>query len=200
MTLVINLVKSCLDTLWDSWTPPNRKLVMKILRDNAILVSAVELGEVIGADLETVKNWIRREIITRAPIGGRQLRNRLFSADEVYKTAMKSELVQLGIPPSQASEAVNTLWKDWGKKDIPDGWKLYAVLVPSNDKWIVALCLQKISGGPLYKFGKSKSAEEMELPKQTFAMIPISDVFDRVSGKLSELLGETKNHGAKGVP
>ena len=116
MTLVINLVKSCLDTLWDSWTPPNRKLVMKILRDNAILVSAVELGEVIGADLETVKNWIRREIITRAPIGGRQLRNRLFSADEVYRTALKNELVQLGIAPSKASEAVKALWKEWGKK------------------------------------------------------------------------------------
>ena len=74
------------------------------------------------------------------------------------------------------------------------------MLWPSDDKWMVAVCWQKSSGGPLYKFGKSKSAEEMELPKQTFAMIPISDVFDRVSGKLSELLGETKNHGAKGVP
>jgi hypothetical protein len=167
---------------------------------SSTLVSSAELAEIIGADLLTVNNWIRRGIITRSSLGGRQLRNRLFSADEVYKTALTNELVQLGIPPSQASEAVNTLWKDWGKKDIPDGWKLYAVLVPSNDKWIVALCSQKISGGPLYKFGKSKSAEEMELPKQTFAMIPISDVFDRVSGKLSELLGETKNHGAKGVP
>ena len=33
-----------------------------------------------------------------------------------------------------------------------------------------------------------------------FAVIPISDVFERVSGKLSELLGETKNHGAKWAP
>ena len=167
---------------------------------SSTLVSAAELAEIIGADLLTVNNWIRRGIITRSSLGGRQLRNRLFSADEVYKTALKNELVQLGIPPSQASEAVNALWKDWGKKDIPDGWKLYAVLWPSNDKWIVALCSQKISGGPFYKFGKSKSTEEMELPKQAFAVIPISDVFDRVSGKLSELLGETKNHGAKGVP
>jgi hypothetical protein len=173
---------------------------MKLLRDPVVLVSAAELGTIVGIDIETVKNWLRHGIIIRARIGGRQLRNRLFSADEVYKTALTNELVQLGIPPSQASEAVNTLWKDWGKKDIPDGWKLYAVLVPSNDKWIVALCSQKISGGPLYKFGKSKSTEEMELPKQTFAMITISDVFERVSGKLSELLGETKNHGAKGVP
>jgi hypothetical protein len=38
----------------------------------------------------------------------------------------------------------------------------------------------------------------MELPKRAFAMIPISEVFERVRGKLSELLGEPKNHGAKG--
>jgi hypothetical protein len=50
----------------------------------------------------------------------------------------------------------------------------------------VALCSQKNSKGPLYKFGKVKSTEEMELPKQAFAVIPISDVFERVSGKLSD--------------
>jgi hypothetical protein len=31
------------------------------------------------------------------------------------------------------------------------------------------------------------------LPKQAFAVIPISDIFDRVTKKLSELLGEMKN-------
>ena len=137
----------------------------------------------------TVNNWIRRGIITRSSLGGRQLRNWLFSADEVYKTALKNELVKLGIPPSQASEAVNTIWKEWGKNDVPEGWKVYAVMWPSNGKWSVALCSQKLSGGPLYKFGKStKSSEEMELPKQAFAVIPISDVLERVSSKLSELL------------
>jgi hypothetical protein len=94
---------------------------------------------------------------------------------------------------------VNTLWKEWGKKDAPEGWKVYAVLWPSNDKWIVALCSQKLSGGPLYKFGKSQSTDEMDFPKQAFAVIPISDVFDRVRSKLSELLGEVKNQGAKGL-
>jgi hypothetical protein len=51
-------------------------------------------------------------------------------------------------------------------------------------------------GRPLYKLGKSmgsKTIEEMDLPKQAFAMIPMSDVFDRVTKKLSELLGEMKN-------
>jgi hypothetical protein len=32
-----------------------------------------------------------------------------------------------------------------GKNDTPEGWKVYAVLVPSNDKWIAAVCSQKIS-------------------------------------------------------
>jgi hypothetical protein len=173
-----------------------RQGTMKLLRDSTILVSSVELGEVIGADLETVNNWIRREIIARAPIGGRQLRNRLFSTDEVCKAALKNGLVKLGIPPSPASEAVNTLWKQWDKKDAPEGWNLYAVALPSNNKWNVALCAQKISGGPLYKLEKSmgrKSIEEMELPKQAFAVIPISDILDRITKKLSELLGEMKN-------
>jgi hypothetical protein len=164
---------------------------MKILRDPVVLVSAAELGQIVGIDIETVKNWLRHGIITRAPIGGRQLRNRLFSAEEVYKTALKNELVKLGIPPSPASDAVNALWKEWGKKDIPEGRKVYAVLWPSNDKWGVVLCSQKLSGGPLYKFGRSKSIEEMDFPKQAFAVIPISDVFERVSSKLSELLRET---------
>jgi hypothetical protein len=95
---------------------------------------------------------------------------------------------------------VNALWKEWGKKEPPEGWNVYAMLWPRHHEWTVALCSQKISGGPFYKFGKSKSIQEMDFPKQAFAVIPISHVFDRISGKLSELLGETKNHGAKGLP
>ena len=178
-----------------------RRPRIKPIQNSGTLVNSAELAEIIGVDLQTLNNWIGRGIISRTPLGGRQLRNRLFSADEVYKTALKNELVQLGIPPSQASEAVNALWTEWGKKEEPpEGWNVYAVLWPTNDKWSAALCSQKISGGPFYKFGKSKSTEEIELPKQTFAAIPISDVFEHVSSKLSELLGETQNHGAKGAP
>jgi hypothetical protein len=80
------------------------KGTMKLLRDSTVLVSAAELGEVIGADLETVSNWLRRGIISRSPIGGRQLRNRLFSAEEVYKAALKHELeVGDSTVPSQCS-------------------------------------------------------------------------------------------------
>jgi hypothetical protein len=160
------------------------------------LITAPELAGIIGADLETINNWVQRGIISRTPLGGRQLRARLFSTEEVYKAALTNELVKLGIPPSPANEAVNALWKAWGNKDAPEGWNVYALMLPSNDKWSVELCARKISGGPLYRLEKSmgrKSIVEMELPKQAFAMIPISDVFDRVSNKLYEVLGELKN-------
>jgi hypothetical protein len=164
---------------------------MKFLRDPTVLLSAAELGDAVGIDLETVNNWIRRDIISRAPIGGRQLRYRLFSTEEVYKTALKNELVKLGIPPSSASDAVNEFWKEWDKKEPPEG-RIYAVLKRRDGKWTALLCWQKISGGPLYKIGKS--ATEIELPKQAFAMLPISVVLESVTNKLGGLLNGTRRH------
>jgi hypothetical protein len=111
--------------------------------------------------------------------------------EEVYKTALTNELVKLRIPPSPASEGVNALWREWDKATLP-GWKLYAVVTPSDEGWEVALCLQKISGGRLSKLGRgAKPIGEMDLPNQAFAMIPVSEVLDRVIKKVSELLGET---------
>jgi hypothetical protein len=169
---------------------------MKFLHDAMIRVSVTELAEIIDTDPMTIDNWLRRKIISRASPGGRKLKNRLFWTEEVYKTALKNELVELGVPPSSANDAVNAVWKEWDKKDPPEGWNVYAVILPSNDTWVVSLCSQKVSGGSLYKLEKSmgrKSIEEMDLPKKAFAVIPISDVFDRVTSKLSELLGEMKN-------
>jgi hypothetical protein len=172
---------------------------MTLPHSSTTRVSVMELAEIIDTDPTTIDNWLRRKIITRAPVRGRKLTKRLFSAEEIYKTALKHELVKLGISPSSANDAVNALWKEWDKRERLEGRKVYAVVLPTNGNWTVALCSQKLSGGPLYKFGKSKSTDEMELPKQAFAMIPISDVFERVTSKLSELLGEVKNHGTKGA-
>src|SRR5262249_4540603 len=171
---------------------------MKILRDPTVLLSAAELGDSVGIDLETVNNWIRRGIISRAPIGGRQLRYRLFSTEEVYKTAFKNELVKLGIPPSSASNAVNEFWKEWDKKESPEG-RIYAVLEPRDGKWTALLCWQKISGGPLYKIGKSSTSkpEEIELPMQAFAMLSISELVTRVAKNLADLLNEKTKRPAK---
>jgi hypothetical protein len=78
----------------------------------------------------------------------------------------------------------------------------------SNDCWgahiydALGICSPKISGGPLYKLGKStgsKSIVEVDLPQQASALIPISDIIERASSKLAELLGgELKNHGRTG--
>jgi hypothetical protein len=175
--------------------------IMKILLDTNVLVSAAELGEVIGADPETINNWIRHRIISRAPIGGRQLaRHRLFTTEEVYKAALKHELVKLRIPPSPASRAVNELWKEWDKEKTFDGKTLYAVLLPGGDSWAASLWWKNLSGGPLYRIGKrptSKLLEEMELPKQAFAMIPMTDVLGDVTNKLQKLLSDTKRHKTK---
>jgi len=152
------------------------------------VITAPELAKIIGADMETINNWIRRGIISRMPIGGRQLKARLFSTDEVYKAALISELVRLGIQPSPASEVANAIWKEWDGKRTADGRKLYAVVVPSKGKWRVELCSQKESGKSLYQ-GDGSALFQMELPKQAFAVIPISDVFERVNSKMSRLFG-----------
>jgi hypothetical protein len=172
---------------------------MKFLRDASVLVSATELGEVIGVDLETINNWLRRGIISRAPIGGRQLRHRLFSTEEVYKAALTQELVRLGTSPSSASDAVIEVWKVWDKKELPEGKKIYAVMLPTDAKWTAFLCWQKISGGPLYRLSKSSTskAEEIELPKQALAMLPLSEVVTSVTKKLEELMNGTTPRGQK---
>lgn len=42
----------------------------KFLDHSAILVSAAELAEIIGTDLETVNNWLRRESLPGHGSGG----------------------------------------------------------------------------------------------------------------------------------
>jgi hypothetical protein len=118
-------------------------------------------------------------------------RARLFSTDEVYKAVITSDLVRLGIAPSPASEASNSTWNAWEKKPAPDGHKIYAIVVPSKGGWTVELSSRKAAGGTLYRLGKSTGTKsvEIELPKQAFAVIPISDVFERVSTKIAGLLG-----------
>ena len=147
-----------------------------------------ELAEIVGVDLDTINNSVRYNIIHRARLGGRQLRARLFSTEEVYKTSYITELVKLGFAPSSASAAVDALWEEWRGAEAPKGWKLYAVVVPTKGKWTALLCSQGSSGGPLYH-GVGSGRVQIELPKHTFAVIPISDVFERVSRKTSSLLG-----------
>jgi len=167
-----------------------RQQPKRISRDSTTLISAAELAEIIGVTVETINNWIRHDIISRVRGGGRQLRARLFSTEEVYKAALTNELVRLGIAPSPASEATNQVWKEWEKKGTPEGQKVYAIVVPSKAGWAVELCSRKAVGGPLYGWGRTGGKlVEMDLPEHAFAIMPISDVFDGVGKNLSELLG-----------
>lgn len=163
----------------------------KLLDDSAIVVSAAELAEIIGTDLETINNWLRRGIITRARIGGRRIRSRLFSVEEIYKAALTNELVHLGLAPSSASGAISELWGRWDKREV-EGRRIYAVLLPSNEGWTALLCWQKTSGGPLYKLAKSSRSQpndDFQLPERAFVMIPISSVSAHLQKTLRGLAG-----------
>ena len=52
-----------------------RPETIKLLHDTDTVLSAVELGQIVDTDRETVNNWNRRDIITRFAPGGRRLKN-----------------------------------------------------------------------------------------------------------------------------
>jgi hypothetical protein len=110
---------------------------------------------------------------------------------EVYKAAFVADLVRLGIPPSSGAEAVNELWKQWGGKETVGERRLYAILVPSDAKWTVLMAWQGPSGGPFHKVGRSSG--EIELPTQGSAIVPISNVLDRVNKAVTGLPGWGSN-------
>src|SRR5580704_16410909 len=73
---------------------------------NAALFSQGELCKVVGLDKETANNWINRDLIELAEVGGRKMRRkRLFSFVEIFKTYVTNELVtHLTIPASHSAE------------------------------------------------------------------------------------------------
>jgi len=149
----------------------------------AAVFTAAELGEIAGIDRETVNNWIRRGIIKRSTIGGRRLRNRLFSTDEVYKAALISELVQLGIVPSLASHAVNDVWKQWQRSDLRRRQNIHVALIPNNRK----IRWQNQSGELLRQLSSGSVATGLDFSRQAFAVIPISEVVAEVAGRVARL-------------
>jgi hypothetical protein len=171
---------------------------MKSLPHEATLFTLAELAEAVGADLETIKNWVRRGIISRARIGGRQMSNRFFSANEVYKTAITYELVNLGLSPSAATEAVSTIWEQYNRNDFFEHKQIYAIFYPIDDKWTVVLCSQREQGGPLYRFTRStaRSREKIRLPDRAFSVVPITGTFSRIAKRLESVIEATKEPNA----
>jgi hypothetical protein len=161
---------------------------------DSVVVSAAELAEVVGIEPETVNNWLRRGIISRASLGGRQLRTRLFSTDEVFKAALTNELVQLGIAPSPSSDAVSDLWKVWQRTEARNGRNVYAAIFPNNGKISVVLCFQDRSGAPLQLLSSGAGYSEFNLPRGAFAVVPVSIVVDHVSTRLTQLVNDDKTN------
>jgi hypothetical protein len=65
--------------------------------------------------------------------------------------------------------------------------RLFAILSLSGEKWSALIGLQNVLGGPLHK--TVKSSGEIDMPKQAFAELPITDLLGRVTTKLENLLG-----------
>jgi hypothetical protein len=154
-------------------------VTITLLHDPTIMVSAAELGKMIGMDMDTLSNWNRRDLISRFEPGGRRLRTRLYSVEQVYKTALMKELVDLHFPPLAAREAVNAIWRQLNKRAAPEEPDIYAMLMPTGrEEWNVTLCARKEPNGPLYKYKPVKLTsppERVELPKQAVAPNNIPD-------------------------
>jgi hypothetical protein len=69
----------------------------EILRESPNLFSATEIAATIGADLETINEWLEVGAIDRTIFGGGQ-----FSKFELRRAALIFELVKLGLTPSNA--------------------------------------------------------------------------------------------------
>jgi hypothetical protein len=65
----------------------------EISRHSPNLFSALEVATTIGADLETITEWLQVGAIDRAVFGGGR-----FSKYELQRAALTFELVKLGLP------------------------------------------------------------------------------------------------------
>jgi hypothetical protein len=140
------------------------------------LKHALELLHSLSKNPERARTELELEVL----LGQAMIAGRGYAANETKQVLLRAKnLIDNSTTPSQKFAILYGLW---------------ACYYVGGE--VMELCAQKKSGGLLYKLEKlvgRKSIEKMELPKQAFAMVPISDVFDRVTSKLSELLGEMKN-------
>jgi hypothetical protein len=124
---------------------------------------------------------------------------RLFSVEEVYKTSVSYELVKLGLAPSAATKAVNTIWAQCDRNDLFEHKHVYAILYPTDDKWTTVLCWQREEGGPLYRFTRStaRSQEKIQVPDRAFAVVPITGTLTRITKRLESVIEATKEPPAR---
>jgi hypothetical protein len=146
----------------------------EISRESHNLFSAEEVAETIGADLETVNEWLEVGAIDRAIFGGGQ-----FSKYELHRAALVFELVKFGLSPSCAKDLIREMEYDlqqiWSR--IPSSFKAYLILIPTRRKWLVSW---------LWK----PSTEAIDrLPVQDHIILPVSDILARVTDETRQVRG-----------
>jgi len=146
----------------------------EILRESHNLFSAEEVAETIGADPETVNEWLEVGAIDRAIFGGGQ-----FSKYELHRAALVFELVKFGLSPSCAKDLIREMEYDlqqiWSR--IPSSFKAYLILIPTRRKWLVSW---------LWK----PSTEAIDrLPLEDHIILPVSDILARVTDETKQVRG-----------
>ena len=138
----------------------------EISRQSHNLFSAEEVAETIGADLETVNEWLEVGAIDRAIFGGGQ-----FSKYELHRAALVFELVKFGLSPSCAKDVIREMEYDlqqvWGR--MPSHFKAYAIIIPTSRQWLVSWCW------------KSSTETIDPLPMEDHIILPVSDILARVT-------------------
>ena len=144
----------------------------EISRRSPHLFSATEVAESIGADLETINEWLEVGAIDRAVFGGGR-----FSKYELQRAALTFEIVKLGLAPACARDVVWEMEYDlqqiWGET-ISKQYKAYAIVIPNKQKkWLVIWCWKR-------------STEEIEPAVQGHIVMPVSEILARVANQTEQ--------------
>ena len=144
----------------------------EISRESPNLFSATEVAATIGADLETISEWLDVGAIDRAIFGGGQ-----FSKYELQRAALTFELVKLGLSPSCARAIVWEMEYDlqqiWGEA-ISNQYKAYAIIIPNKEKkWLIFWCWKK-------------TTEKILPPTGYHFILPVSDILARVADQAKQ--------------
>jgi hypothetical protein len=136
------------------------------------LFSLTEVAARIGADLETVTDWVQIGAIDRAVFGGGR-----FSKNELLRAALVFELVKFGLSPSCARDIVREMEYDLQQiwEGIARHFKAYAILIPTNRKWLISWCWMR-------------PAVELDLfPEEDQIILPVSDILGRVTDETKQV-------------
>ena len=146
----------------------------EISRQSHNLFSAEEVAETIGADPETVNEWLEVGAIDRAIFGGGQ-----FSKYELHRAALVFELVKFGLSPSCAKDVIREMEYDlqqiWER--IPSHFKAYVIIIPTSRKWLISWCW------------KSSTEKIDPLQMEDHIILPVSDVLARVTTETKQVRG-----------